>query len=86
MIGTTEEIWDVKEINICTSRSRENWMKISIFPGWFNIYLEPLDGCGKGHMETIDLEAAFRLRDFLIYALGSRQMGNAVLQRNEVLK
>ncbi|MBF0165081.1 MAG: hypothetical protein HQM01_11370 [Magnetococcales bacterium] len=87
MIGMTEEeVWDVKEIDICTSRSREDWIKIAVFPTWFSISLEPLNGCGKGHMDAMDLEAAIRLRDFLIYALGSRQMGDAGFQRNGRVK
>ena len=81
--GGMSEVWDVKEIDICTSRDRENWIKITVFPTWFKIELEPLDGRGKGYMEVLDLDAACRLRDFLTYALGGRQMAGASVSMNE---
>ena len=76
------EVWDVKEIDICTSRSREDWIKITVFPEWFKIELEPLDGQGKGYME-LDLDVACRLRDFLTYALGGRQVAGASISMDE---
>ncbi len=80
------EVWDVKEIDICTSQSREDWIKITVFPEWFKIELEPLDGQGKGYMETLDLDVACRLRDFLVYALGGRRVaGTSTSKDKEVM-
>lgn len=64
--------WDVKKMSLCLGGVYEDdWIDIEIFDdNSFNMY------CNKKHndevewaFEDADIEAAKRLRDFLIYAL-----------------
>jgi len=64
--------WDVKQLRLCLGGVYEDdWIEIEIFDdNSFNMY------CNKKHngevewaFEDADIEAAKRLRDFLIYAL-----------------
>ena len=64
-----EKPWDVKELRLCLDGDGDSWVKIDIFnDDSFNIKVYS-GGEEEWWRENINLDAARRLRDFLIYAL-----------------
>lgn len=60
------DVWDTKEINICLFGD-SGFIKLVVNGNDFDLYIENTDN--DGFVEEVDLEAAYRLRDFLNYAL-----------------
>lgn len=63
------EVWDIKSIKICFNE--DDFIEFVLFgDSDLNIYEGGKhDDYSKWHAEGIDIEAAIRLRDFLVYAL-----------------
>jgi hypothetical protein len=64
--------WDVKKLNLCLGGVYEDdWIKVEIFnDDSFNMYCNQThDGNCEWAFEDASIEAAKKLRDFLIYAL-----------------
>ena len=64
--------WDVKEMRLCLGGDYEDdWIKVEIFnDDSFNMYAnERPNGECEWAFENASIDAAKRLRDFLIYAL-----------------